>query len=88
MAQDFLKRLKPLLENSVGLAQMDTAKAEAFVRDLVKQGEVRRKETAAMVQGLVEQGRDATEKLVELIRGEVAKQMNRVAHQVEDLFFR
>jgi polyhydroxyalkanoate synthesis regulator phasin len=65
MASDLTKRLKPLLDAGIELAQLSPVRAEAIVRELVKQGEVRRHEAAGLVQLLVERGRDAGGKAAE-----------------------
>ena len=82
MASDLTKRLKPLLDAGIELAQFSPVRAEAIVRELVKQGEVRRHEAAGLVQLLVERGRDAGGKAAETVRLEVARQLDRLVHQV------
>ena len=76
------KRLKPLLDAGIELAQLSPVRVEAIVRELVKQGEVRRHEASGLVQLLVERGRDAGEKAAETVRLEVARQLDRLVHQV------
>jgi polyhydroxyalkanoate synthesis regulator phasin len=85
MARDVMKRLKPLLDAGLDLAQMTPARAEAIARDLVKQGEVRRHEAASVAQLLVDRGREAAAKVADLVRIEVTKQLDIVIGQVEML---
>jgi len=83
MAPDVLKRLKPLFDAGLDLAQMTPARAEAIVKDLVKQGEVHRHEAAAVAQVLVDRGREAASKISDLVRIEVTKQLDVLIGQVE-----
>ena len=55
------------------------------MRELAKQGEVHRQEATAIVQMLVERGKQATEKMSDLARGEVADQLDRLIKQVDAL---
>ena len=85
MASEFLKRVKPILEAGLDLTKITPARAEALVRELVKHGEVHRQEAAAIVQLLVERGRQATEKMTDRARGELADQIDRLIQQVAAL---
>lgn len=89
MAGDLLKRLKPLIDAGIDLAQMSPARAEALVRELVRQGEVRRKEADALLAMLVVRGKGATGQAAEVARAEVskkvAKQVDRVMERVAQL---
>ena len=85
MASDILKRLKPFIEAGLDLTKMTPARAEAIVRDLVKQGEVHRQEAASLVQMLVERGRQVTDRIAEHVRGEVAGHVAPLATRVEAL---
>jgi polyhydroxyalkanoate synthesis regulator phasin len=85
MASEFLKRVKPILEAGLDLTKITPARAEALVRELAKQGEVHRQEATAIVQMLVERGKQATEKMSDLARGEVADQLDRLIKQVDAL---
>lgn len=85
MASDLLKRLKPLIEAGLDLTKMTPARAEAIVRDLVKQGEVHRLEAASLVQTLVERGRQATEKIADHVRREVTTHLQPLTTRVEAL---
>jgi len=85
MAADLFKRVKPLLDAGIDLAQMNPAKAEAIVRELVQRGAVRSHEAAQVAQVLVERGREAAEHAAERARSELIKQLDRVLQRVEGL---
>ena len=73
MAQnDIFKRY---LDAGMAFTQLSRERAEEFVKDLVKAGEVRRKEAEEVVETLVERSRKNTEDLVNLIRQEIADQL-------------
>src|SRR5215207_1407747 len=67
--------LKQYLDAGIQFTQMTRERAEAIVKDLVRDGEVRRKQAATMVDDLVERSRSNAEQLVELIQGEVRNQL-------------
>src|SRR5262245_18119135 len=74
MAQSEL--FKRYLDAGIQFSQMTQERAEAWVRDLVRPGEVHAEQTQALVNELVELSRRNTEKLVEQIRTEVRRQMD------------
>jgi polyhydroxyalkanoate synthesis regulator phasin len=81
MAQnDIFKRY---LDAGMAFTQLSRERAEEFVKDLVKAGEVRRKEAEEVVETLVERSRKNTEDLVGLIRQEIADQLRNLG--LEDL---
>jgi polyhydroxyalkanoate synthesis regulator phasin len=81
MAQnDILKRY---LDAGMAFTQLTRERAEAIVGDLVKAGEVRRKETEQQIEALLERSRKNTEDLVAIIRREVAEQLKSLG--LEDL---
>jgi polyhydroxyalkanoate synthesis regulator phasin len=81
MAQnDIIKRY---LDAGMAFTQLSRERAEEFVKDLVKAGEVRRKEAEETVEALVERSRRNTEELVAVIRREVADQLRSLG--LEDL---
>src|SRR6185295_5067018 len=73
MAQNDL--VKRYIEAGVAFTQMTQKRAEAIVRDLVKAGEVQAEQTQQVVQDLIDRSRQSTERVVELVRGEVRKQL-------------
>ena len=73
MAQgDILKRY---FDAGLEFTQMTRERAEAIVQDLVKAGEVRRKEADKRIEELVERSRKNTDALVAIIRREVSEQL-------------
>ena len=56
-----------------------------MVRELVKNGEVRRTEAAKTVESLIERGRETSAMIAEVVKAEVGKQLNWLANRVDDL---
>ena len=81
MAQnDVFKRY---LDAGMQFTQLSREKAEEFVKDLVKAGDVRRKEAEDVIEALVERSRKNTEDLVAIVRQEIADQLRNIG--LEDL---
>ena len=81
MAQnDILKRY---LDAGMAFTQLSRERAEEFVKDLVKAGEVRRKETEEVIETLLERSRKNTEDLVGMIRSEISDQLRNLG--LEDI---
>ena len=81
MAQgDILKRY---LDAGLAFTQMTRERAEAIVSDLVKEGEIRRKEAQERIEELVERSQRNTEELLAIIRREVNEQIKALG--LEDL---
>lgn len=73
MAQnDILKRY---LDAGLAFTQLTRERAEAIVQDLVKAGDVRRKEAEQQIEQLMDRSRKNTEDLLGIIRKEVAEQL-------------
>lgn len=77
--------LKRLLDTGMQFSEMSQSNAEKIVGDLVKAGQLRRKDAEKSVQSLVDRGRATTEHLINLIQGEVAKQLGRFAQRLDDV---
>jgi polyhydroxyalkanoate synthesis regulator phasin len=75
--------LKRYLDAGMAFTQLSREKAEEFVKELVKQGEVRRKETEDVIEALLERSRKNTEDLVAIVRQEIADQLRNIG--LEDL---
>lgn len=71
--EDMLKRL---IEAGVELSHMTRARAEAIVRDLVRSGEIRFDQAQARVEALLDRSRRRTESVAEVVRDEVARQVD------------
>jgi polyhydroxyalkanoate synthesis regulator phasin len=67
--------LKRYFEAGVAFTQMTRERAEEIVQELVKQGEIRRKEAEKNIEELLERSRRNTDDLLGIIRREVAEQL-------------
>ena len=75
--------LKRYLDAGMAFTQLSREKAEEFVKELVSQGEVRRKEAEELIETLLERSRKNTEDLVAIVRQEIADQLRNIG--LEDL---
>jgi polyhydroxyalkanoate synthesis regulator phasin len=73
MAQNPL--IKRYLDAGMAFTQMTQSRAEAIVKDLVKQGEVKSKQAEDLIEQLVERSKANTEGLLEMVRSEVRDQL-------------
>lgn len=67
--------IKRYLDAGMAFTQMTQSRAEAIVKDLVKQGEVKSKQAEELIDELLERSRANTEGLLELVRTEVRDQL-------------
>lgn len=74
---------KRYLDAGMAFTQLSREKAEEFVNNLVKAGDVRRKEAEDVIEALVERSRKNTEDLVAIVRQEIADQLRNIG--LEDL---
>ena len=81
MAQN--DNLKRYLDAGMAFTQLTRERAEALVNDLVKAGEIRRKEAQQQIEELLERSQKNSEFLVGVIRREVADQLRNMG--LEDL---
>src|SRR4051794_38249923 len=79
------RSVRTLLESGTYFTEENRAKAEQLIKDLVKQGDLRRKDAEESLQALLSRGRDVTEQLLAFIQTEVAKQMSRFTDRVDDV---
>jgi polyhydroxyalkanoate synthesis regulator phasin len=77
--------IQRLLDAGMQFSELSQSKAEQLVRDLVKIGAVRRKDTEATVRALVDRGRSASEQLAATVQAEVGKQVSRFAERMDDV---
>src|SRR3546814_13695552 len=63
--------IKRYLDAGMAFTQMTQSRAEAIVKDLVKQGEVKSKQAEELIEELIERSRANTEGLPEMVRTEV-----------------
>jgi polyhydroxyalkanoate synthesis regulator phasin len=64
------------IDAGAALTQLTRARAEELVQELVKNGEVQRKEAQAKVDDLIERSRKSTEALLSLVHAEVSNQLS------------
>ena len=77
--------LKRMLDAGMQFTGTSQDQAEKLVKDFVKAGQARRKDTEDLVRQIVERGRTATEHVVATVQAEVNKQMSRVAGRLDEL---
>jgi polyhydroxyalkanoate synthesis regulator phasin len=82
MAQNVVRRL---IESGMHFTEDSQAKAEKLVKELVKSGEVRRKDAEQTLQALAARGKQTTEHVFSLVQAEVAKQMSRFTDRIDDV---
>jgi polyhydroxyalkanoate synthesis regulator phasin len=74
------------IDAGAALTQLTRARAEELVQELVKNGEVQRKEAQAKVDDLIERSRKSTEALLSLVHAEVSNQLSSLGiGSLEDL---
>jgi polyhydroxyalkanoate synthesis regulator phasin len=67
-----------------GREAMTPRRAEELARSLVKQGEARREQASKLARDLVEWSRKNSDRLLEIVRGEVKKQISRAGLVTKD----
>ena len=77
--------LKKLLDAGMQFTETSQASAEKLVSDLVKKGEVRRKDAEKTVQLLVDRGRSSSEHVLGSIQHEVSRQVSRFAERLDGI---
>ncbi|PZS19451.1 MAG: hypothetical protein DLM54_07020, partial [Acidimicrobiales bacterium] len=68
--------LKRLIEAGVEFSHMTRERAEALVRDLVRSGEIQSEQAQARVEAMLDRSRRRTESVAEVVRDEVARQVD------------
>jgi polyhydroxyalkanoate synthesis regulator phasin len=82
MADNVIKRLVDAGVEFTGLSQ---SKAEALVRKLVRDGELRRKDAEVAVATLVGRGKDTAEAFVAGVQREISAQLEKLSARVDDV---
>ena len=77
--------LKRMLDAGMQFTGTSQDQAEKLVKEFVKAGQARRKDTEDLVRQVVERGRTATEHVVATVQAEVNKQMSRVAGRLDEI---
>src|SRR5580692_5204223 len=90
------ERIRKYLDAGSVFGQVTRGRAEEIVRELVNAGDIQREQAQEWVDNLVDRSRKTSEQIIEMVRHEVATQLNRVdgkhieglANQVADVLKR
>ena len=74
-----------LIDSGLQFTEVPRKEAERMVRRLVNSGAVRRAEADKTVQSLIERGRQTSTLIAEIVKGEVARQLARLANRIDDV---
>src|SRR5262245_7420087 len=74
-----------LLDAGIEFSDMSQDRAQKLVKQLVKDGRARRKDSEDLVQRLIDRGRDSTEHLVGAIQSEITRQLGRFAKRLDNV---
>ncbi|MDO8389201.1 MAG: hypothetical protein Q7V57_01845 [Actinomycetota bacterium] len=77
--------LKRMLDAGVQFTETSQEQAEKLVKEFVKAGQARRKDSEELVRTVVERGRTASEHLVATVQAELNKQLGRFAGRLDEL---
>ena len=77
--------IRRLLDAGLQVSELTQANAERIVKEMVKAGEVRRKDGEKVVRELLENSREATEKFQASVRDEVARQFGALAARLDQV---
>ena len=77
--------LKRLLDAGMQFTEMSQEQAERIVKELVKNGQARRKDSEKMVEELMSRGREAGGSAVASLQSEISKQLGRFAGRLDDI---
>ena len=72
------ERIRKYLDAGTVLGQVSRGRAEEIVRELVNAGDIQRSQAQEWVDNLVERSRKTSEQVLELVRHEVATQLDRI----------
>jgi polyhydroxyalkanoate synthesis regulator phasin len=87
------ERIRKYLDAGTVLGQVSRGRAEEIVRELVNAGDIQRSQAQEWVDNLVERSHKSSEQVLELVRHEVASQLEKIdpkslealAHQVAEV---
>ena len=77
--------IKRLLDAGMQFTGMTQEQAEKIVKELVKAGEARRKDSAKLVEALLSRSRDVGGSTLAALQSEVAKQFGRIAGRLDTI---
>jgi polyhydroxyalkanoate synthesis regulator phasin len=72
------ERIRKYLDAGTVLGQVSRGRAEEIVRELVNAGDIQRSQAQEWVDNLVDRSRKSSEQVLELVRHEVATQLDRI----------
>lgn len=77
--------LKRMLDAGMQFTEMSQKQAEKLVKEFVKSGQARKKDSDDMVRQIVDRGRTLSEQIVASVQAELAKQMSKFAGRLDDV---
>jgi polyhydroxyalkanoate synthesis regulator phasin len=77
--------LKSYIEAGTQFTEMPRQQAEAFVKGLVKSGDIRRRDAEVLLQTLLARGRETSDRVAGLVQAEVAKQVQALSERFDDI---
>ncbi len=77
--------LKKMLDAGMQFTEMSQKQAEKLVKEFVKAGQARKKDSNEMVRQIVDRGRNLSEQIVANVQAELAKQMSKFAVRLDDV---
>jgi polyhydroxyalkanoate synthesis regulator phasin len=77
--------LKSYIEAGAQFTEMPRQQAEAFVKGLVKSGDIRRRDAEVLLQRLLARSRETSDRITELVQAEVARQVQAMSERFDDL---
>jgi polyhydroxyalkanoate synthesis regulator phasin len=76
---------KRLLDAGMQFTEMTQEQAERIVKELVKSGQARKKDSEKMVEELLSRGREAGGSAVASMQSELTKQLGKIAGRLDDI---
>lgn len=77
--------LQKMLDKGMQFTEMSQKQAEKLVKEFVKAGQARKKDSNEMVREIVDRGRNLSEQIVASVQAELAKQMGKFAGRLDDV---
>ena len=77
--------LKKMLDAGMQFTEMSQKQAEKLVKEFVKAGQARKKDSDELVRQIVDRGRTLSEQVVASVQAEAAKQMSKFAGRLDEI---
>jgi len=77
--------LKKMLDAGMQFTEMSQKQAEKLVKEFVKAGQARKKDSDELVRQIVDRGRTLSEQIVASVQAEAAKQMSKFAGRLDEI---